>query len=171
MQNCYWGYGDKYSMRPENWPRNILRTSAKLQGVKLTSLDFEKIIEEAPDNSFLFIDPPYFNADQEKFYAYSFKKDDHFRLSKILKKHKNKFKFLLTYDDSQEVRELYDWAHAMHEKQWNYTINRTDDQKNGTSKKGARYKGHELFIVNYNSEKQTPLFDYQSAFYKVLKEA
>ena len=171
MQNCYWGYGDKYSMRPENWPRNILRTSAKLQGVKLTSLDFEKIIEEAPDNSFLFIDPPYFNADQEKFYAYSFKKDDHSRLSKILKKHKNKFKFLLTYDDSQEVRELYDWAHAMHEKQWNYTINRTDDQKNGTSKKGARYKGHELFIVNYNSEKQTPLFDYQSAFYKVLKEA
>src|SRR3990170_3276455 len=47
MQNCYWGYGDKYSMRPENWPRNILRTSAKLQGVKLTSLDFEKVMEEA----------------------------------------------------------------------------------------------------------------------------
>jgi len=170
MQNCYWGYGDKYSMRPENWPRNILRTSAKLQGVKLTSLDFEKVIEEAPINSFLLIDPPYFNADQEKFYTYSFKKDDHFRLSKILKKYRDKFKFLLTYDDSQEVRELYDWAHAMHEKQWNYTINRTDDQKNGTNKKGTRYKGHELFIVNYDSEKQTPLFGYQSAFYKVLKE-
>ena len=45
-QNCYWGYGEKYSMRPENWPRNILRTSTKLQGVKLTSLDFEKIIEQ-----------------------------------------------------------------------------------------------------------------------------
>lgn len=171
MQNCYWGYGDKYSMRPENWPRNILRTSAKLQGVKLTSLDFEEVIEEAPSNSFLFIDPPYFNADQEKFYTYSFKKDDHFRLSKTLKRYRNKFKFLLTYDDSQEVRELYHWTHAMHEKQWNYTINRTDDQKNGTDKKGARYKGHELFIVNYSSEKQTPLFDYQSAFYKVLKEA
>jgi tetratricopeptide (TPR) repeat protein len=27
MKNCYWGYGEKYSMRPENWPRNILRTS------------------------------------------------------------------------------------------------------------------------------------------------
>ncbi len=171
MQNCYWGYGDKYSMRPENWPRNILRTSDKLQGVKLTSFDFEKVIEEAPNNSFLFIDPPYFNADQEKFYVHSFKKEDHFRLSNILKKNKKRFKFLLTYDDSPEVRELYDWAHAMHEKQWNYTINRTDDQKNGTKEKGARYKGHELFIVNYNSEKQTPLFDYQSAFHKVLKEA
>ncbi len=171
MQNCYWGYGDKYSMRPENWPRNILRTSVKLQGVKLTSFDFERALEEAPNNSFLFIDPPYFNADQEKFYACSFKKDDHFRLSKILKKHKNRFKFLLTYDDSIEVRELYNWAHAMHEKQWNYTINRTDDQKNGTEKRGTRYKGHELFIVNYDSEKQAPLFDYQSTFYKVLEEA
>src|SRR3989344_6008091 len=26
MQNCFWGYGDKYSMRPENWPRAILKT-------------------------------------------------------------------------------------------------------------------------------------------------
>ena len=171
MQNCYWGYGEKYSMRPENWPRNILRTSAKLQGVRLTSFDFGKVIEEAPDNSFLFIDPPYFNADQAKFYVHSFIKDDHFRLSKVLKKHKSRLKFLLTYDDSPEVRELYDWARAMHEKEWNYTINRTDDQKNGTSTKGARYKGHELFIVNYNSEKQVSLFTSQSFAHKIPKEA
>lgn len=173
MQNCYWGYGDKYSMRPENWPRNILKTSVKLQDVKLTSFDFEKIIDEAPNGAFLFIDPPYFNADQEKFYSHPFKKDDHFRLSQILQKHKSRFKFLLTYDDSTEVRKLYEWAYALHERQWNYTINRTDDQKNGTNKKGARYKGHELFIVNYDSEKQTNIFNYQyqSAFYKVLQEA
>jgi DNA adenine methylase len=39
-QNCYWGYGEKYSMRPENWPRNIHRTSEKLQNVKITNFDF-----------------------------------------------------------------------------------------------------------------------------------
>lgn len=171
MQNCYWGYGDKYSMRPENWPRNILRTSAKLQGVKLTSFDFEKVIEEAPNNSFLFIDPPYYNADQQKFYVHFFKKEDHLRLSKILKKHRNRIKFLITYDDSPEIRELYTWADAMHEKEWNYTINRTDDQKNGTNKKGARYKGHELFIVNYDSEKQTSLFNYKLTPYQILQQA
>jgi DNA adenine methylase len=43
-RNCYWGYGDKYSMRPENWGRNIERTSAKLQNVRLTCLDFEEVI-------------------------------------------------------------------------------------------------------------------------------
>lgn len=158
MQNCYWGYGEKYSMRPENWPRNILRTSAKLQGVKLTSLDFTDVIKQAPEGSFLFIDPPYFNADQNKFYACSFKKSDHFRLEKILKKYKNKIKFLMTYDNSLEIRNLYPWVENMHEKEWNYTINRTDDQKNKTSQKGARYKGKEIFILNYNSVKQESLF-------------
>ena len=155
MQNCYWGYGDKYSMRPENWPRNVRRTSEKLVGVKITQFDFEKVIEAAPNNAFLFIDPPYFNADQDKFYTHSFKKEDHFRLCEILKGHRHRFKFLLTYDNSPEIRELYDWADAMYDKEWNYTINRTDDQKNGNKErekeKGTRYKGKEVFIVNYDS--------------------
>lgn len=167
MQNCYWGYGEKFSMRPENWPRNILRTANKLRDVKLTSLDFEEVIEKASDDSFLFIDPPYFNADQDKFYACPFKHEDHFRLRDILKKHKARIKFLMTYDNSPEIRELYDWAHAMHEKEWNYTINRTDDQKNGTDKRGTRYKGKELFIVNYDSAAQIPLFALPSFAQKI----
>lgn len=148
-QNCYWGYGDKYSMRPENWPRNILRTSAKLKDVKLTSLDFEEVIKEAKEGSFLFIDPPYFNADQDKFYTHSFKKDDHLRLAEILKKNNKRLSYLITYDNSPEVRNLYAWAKAIDEKEWNYTISRTDDQKNGTRQKGSRSKGKEIFITNY----------------------
>jgi DNA adenine methylase len=158
MQNCFWGYGDKYSMRPEYWPRNILRTSDKLQGVKLTSLDFDKVLEQAEKGSFLFIDPPYYKADQSKFYTHAFALKDHIRLNKTLKKLSKKFYFLLTYDNCQEIRELYSWTFAIHDKEWNYTINRTDDQKNGTSKKGERYKGKEVFIVNYDSISQKPLF-------------
>ncbi len=158
MQNCYWGYGPKYSMRPENWPRNILRSSKKLQGVKLTTNDFEEVINNVPDNSFLFVDPPYYNADQEKFYVHSFNKEDHYRLCNVLNANTNRIKFLLTYDDNPTIRELYDWAHNLHEKEWNYTINRTDDQKNGSNKKGSRYKGRELFIVNFDSLKQIELF-------------
>jgi len=170
MQNCFWGYGDKYSMRPENWPRNISRTSQKLQEVKLTALDFKEVIKQAAPGAFLFIDPPYFNADQDKFYTHSFKKEDHFRLCKILKQVSNKVNFLITYDNSPEVRKLYNWAHSLHEKEWNYTLYRTDDQKNGTKRKGSRYKGKELFIVNYDSKKQQELF-LLSATHEILKEA
>jgi DNA adenine methylase len=156
MQNCFWGYGDKYSMRPENWGRNILRTSTKLQGVRLTSWDFEKVLKEAPAGAFLFIDPPYFNADQDKFYAQSFQRDDHYRLAAILEKNKDKFQFLITYDNSPEVRELYHWAHDMHEKEWQYVISRTDDQKDKTNTtKGKRNNGREIFIVNYCSTPQS----------------
>lgn len=157
MQNCFWGYGDKYSMRPENWPRNIRRTSAKLQNVKLTFLDFEEVIEEAANGAFLFVDPPYFDTDQDKFYAHTFKRDDHFRLCNVLKKNSKRLKFLLTYDNSPEVRELYEWAPAILDKEWNYTINRTDDQKNRTNRKGTRYKGKELFILNYDSTIPEPI--------------
>jgi len=154
-QNCYWGYGDKYSMRPENWGRNILRTSKKLQGVRFTQYDFEKVIQEAPDNAFLFVDPPYFNADQDKFYECSFSREDHFRLANALRKHSKRLKFLITYDNSPEIRDLYCWAEEMHDKEWNYTIARTDDQKAGNKErkkeKGSRGKGREVFIVNYNS--------------------
>ncbi|MEO1253972.1 MAG: DNA adenine methylase [Bacteroidota bacterium] len=157
MQNCYFGYGPKYSMRPENWPRNIRRTSGKLQGVEITLLDFEQVIDNAPDGAFLFVDPPYYNADQDKFYTHSFKLDDHLRLREVLKRNSHRLKFLITYDNSVEVRELYTWAHAKLDKEWNYTISRTDDQKkdaahkNGKPKeKRSRYKGKEVFILNYD---------------------
>ncbi|XWK86017.1 MAG: DNA adenine methylase [Phormidium sp.] len=167
-QNCYWGYGDKYSMRPENWPRNIRRTSEKLQNVQLTCLDFAQVIKTVPDEAFLFIDPPYFNADQDKFYTHSFCRNDHYRLSEILKEHKDIIKFLITYDNSPEVRELYEWATEMHDREWNYTINRTDDQKKGKKKpdnfKGERYKGKEVFILNYSSIALIPQEPIQLSF-------
>ena len=149
MQNCFWGYGDKYSMRPENWPRNITRTSSKLKDVNLTSVDFEEVIDGVENGAFLFLDPPYFTRDQDKFYTHSFTRKDHYRLCESLKRNSNRIKFLLTYDDTPEIKELYGWTSAVLEKQWNYTINRTDDQKNGTKRKGARYKGNEFFILNY----------------------
>ena len=152
MQNCFWGYGDKYSMRPENWPRNILRTSAKIQDIRFTNWDFERVIRQAPTGTFLFVDPPYYNADQDKFYTHSFSLEDHLRLSEALKEASSRLKFLLTYDNCPEVRELYSWARDIHEKEWQYTISRTDDQKDKTNvTKGTRSNGKEVFIVNYGS--------------------
>lgn len=151
-QNMYWGYGDKYSMQPKNWAQNIIRTSQKLQDVKITNLDFEHVINNAPDGSLLFIDPPYFNADQDKFYQHYFATQDHFRLASCLRNNTERLNLFITYDNIPEIRELYHWMTEMHDKEWNYCIQRTDDQKNGTIRKGERYKGKELFILNYNSE-------------------
>ncbi len=150
MQNCYWGYGDKYSMQPKNWPNHLRRCSEKLRGVQLTSTDFEGVIVQAPDGAFLFVDPPYFNADQDKFYTHSFNRTDHYRLERVLHAHSHRLRFLLTYDNSPEVREMYQWSNHILDKQWNYTINRTDDQTKKTTDRGKRYMGKEVFIINYD---------------------
>ena len=156
-QNCYWGYGDKYSMRPENWPRHLRTVSERLQGAIFKSLDFEELLSSLAEGYFLFIDPPYFNADQDKFYQCSFLREDHFRLNKILKKYKKKFRFLITYDNSPEIHEMYEWCTSILSKEWNYTINRTDDQKNQKKLEdghtSTRYKGREIFICNYDTSK------------------
>ena len=154
-ENCYWGFGNKYSMRPENWPPHLRTVSDKLQNVELTSIDFEEVIDNTPDGSFLFVDPPYYNADQQKFYSCTFSLEDHVRLEDCLRRHTKRLSFLLTYDDHAYIRELYKWAQTIDGRQWNYTINRTDDQKNGMKKKdgfrSARNKGQEIFIQNYHA--------------------
>jgi DNA adenine methylase len=157
MQNCYWGYGDKYSMQPKNWPTHLRRCSKKLQGVTISCMDFENVIIQAPDGAFLFIDPPYFNADQDKFYTHSFDKDSHYRLARVLQEHSHRLKFLLTYDNSPEVRDIYQRSNHILEKEWNYTINRTDDQTKKTTDKGKRYMGKEVFIMNYDIAIAAPL--------------
>ncbi len=157
MQNCYWGYGDKYSMQPKNWPAHLRRCSEKLQGVEITCVDFEQVIRQVPDNAFLFIDPPYFNADQDKFYTHSFDRESHLRLANLLCEHRHRLRFLITYDNSPEVRDIYQWSTRILDKEWNYTINRTDDQTKKTADKGKRYLGKEIFILNYDVIEPVPL--------------
>ena len=78
---------------------------------------------------------------------------DHHRLRECLRRNSSRIMFLLTYDDHPNVRQMYDWVHSVSKQQWNYTINRTDDQQNGRQKQDGFYqprgKGRELFIRNY----------------------
>lgn len=153
-ENCYWGYGRKYSMCPENWPPHLRTVSDRLQGVELTCMDFELVIDALPNGCFLFIDPPYYAADQQKFYSCAFSVEDHLRLVECLKRNSERLPFLLTYDEHPDVKRMYAWVESINNRQWNYTINRTDDQRNGTKLKdgfrGVREKGRELFIRNYD---------------------
>ena len=152
-ENCYWGYGRKYSMRPENWPPHLRTVSDRLQGVELTALDFEDVIDSLPDGCFAFLDPPYYHADQQKFYNCTFRNLDHNRLAECLQRNSDRLLFLLTYDDHPDIRAKYGWVSEVHNRTWNYTINRTDDQRNGLKLKDGfsrgRDKGRELFIRNY----------------------
>lgn len=135
-----WGYMEKKSAPPSNWGKFLIDVLPKLQDVKITNLDFSDVIEApAEGNSVLmYLDPPYFKADQKRAYTQSFVLEDHIRLAELLRH--TDFYFCLSYDDVEEVRDLYSWAY-IHKVSWLY---------NTANKKGeSRKKGDELVITNY----------------------
>lgn len=142
MKNPSWGYREKRSLPPDRWHERIIPCSDKLKDVKITCLDFVDVISAPASGKkvLMFLDPPYFLAKQENHYVKSFKKDDHVRLANVLKE--TQHNFYLTYDDCQEVRDLYDWAN-IYEINFFYRLDNSND--NGDKRK----KGNELVITNY----------------------
>ncbi len=116
----------------------IRRVNERLSKVVIENLDFEKCIKKYDKEETLFyLDPPYFNT--ESYYKnVEFTTEDHKRLRDILKNIKGKF--LLSYNDCEEIRELYkDFKIEEVERHNNLVARYKDKDKN--------YK--ELIIKNY----------------------
>ncbi len=150
-RNFYWGYSDKLSANPSKWGDKIMFAHNKLQGVELLNVDFEQVLQYVVDNYvgqdvFVYLDPPYFNAEQDKFYKCYFNPEDHIRLQKCLAVHQHHINFLLSYDNCKEVKNLYEWCN-IDEKEWTYTLHRSDNLKT----EGKRNIGKELLIYNYEN--------------------
>jgi len=145
MKDPYWGYRPKRSLPPERWEERIKPCGEKLENVKITNLDFEEVIRAEPkgEEVLMFIDPPYFESKQEDHYVCSFEKEDHYRLEKTLRN--TPFKFFLTYDDVDKIKELYDWAY-IYPVEFYYRLSNSNDSD------GSREKGDELVITNYSIE-------------------
>lgn len=89
-----------------NARQRIQDASVRLDKVIIENLDFEKLISDYDHaGAFFYLDPPYVTGQDYRFTGVEFTEDDHIRLRDRLKKIKGKF--LLSYDDSPAVRELY----------------------------------------------------------------
>lgn len=109
----FWERDDKITSIPADWNNSILECSKKLQGVRLTSGDFEKVVNEAPEGSFLFIAPPYsihHSLAQNRLHKYPFEREAHFRLANALKLIDGKVNFLVAYNENDELRRMYSWG-------------------------------------------------------------
>ena len=136
MNKPRWGYALGSSVTPDRWTKIIEPVSVKMKDTKITSLDFRKVIEkESKKDVLLYLDPPYFKA-SKSIYKNEFKLEDHQDLCKLLKE--TKFKFILSYEDSPEVRKMYDWA-KIHETNFTYFMS-----------EARRQNGCELIITNFD---------------------
>ena len=140
----------------------------RMANVVVENQDFETLIKhyDRPD-SFFYADPPYFSS--EGMYEVGFGWDDHVRLRDTLKGIKGKF--LLSYNDCPEIRELYDGFSLLDFSRTHALVQRYEA--------GREFK--ELLIGNYdlyerqrNRPLQMNFFDLQEKnfdFQKILKES
>lgn len=119
-----------------------LKESTKiLENTIITNEDYKSSIEAPGDNVFIFLDPPYLSKTKSKLYGEKGKLHegfDHKRFAEIMKNCKHKY--LITYDDSPEVRALFPFAY-IYEWELQYGMNNFKQEKAA--------KGKELFISNY----------------------
>lgn len=109
------------------------------EDIILTNEDFSVVLQGGDENTFTFLDPPYYKARN----LYGRKGElhnsfDHQRLCECLKECKHKW--LMTYDDCEYIRELYK-DYNIKEYELMYGMN------NVGNKTGL--KGNEIFISNY----------------------
>lgn len=113
-----------------------------LKDVEITLGDYEAQIARGGDGVFIFLDPPYFSAVKSRLYGNNgdlHRGFDHERFARVMKECRHQW--LITLDDSPEIRELFDFAFIL-EWKLQYGMNNYKREKAGI--------GKELFIANYD---------------------
>ena len=145
----------------------IQQLETRMANVVIENQDFETLIRHYDRlDTFFYLDPPYFST--EDMYTVGFTWDDHVRLRDILANIKGRF--LLSYNDCPEIRELYE----------GYSLFEFSRTHSMAQRYEAGKEFHELLIGNYDlfeRERMNPhqltLFDESSTaadYEKILKE-
>ena len=144
----------------------IEQAHRRLAKVVIENKDFEKLIAQYDrPNTIFYLDPPYFET-EDYYEEVGFTKADHARLRDALMRIQGRF--LLSYNDCPEIRELYSRDGIM--------IESTTRLSNIAQRYDAGKQYPELFISNYDTyeegwnAKQLTLFDDDSISEKILKE-
>jgi len=115
----------------------------KFDKLQTSNLSYEKFIPKVDgDDLFLYIDPPYWKT--EKLYKEgNFNKDDHIKLSNIMRK--TKCKWMLSYYDFDELHEWFP--------EDKYVWKRKKYKKVSANAKGKKTPvGEEILIMNYGKD-------------------
>lgn len=114
------------------------------ENTRVTNLDYNILLQEPGEDVFIFLDPPYLSKTHSKLYGrkgdlHSYFDHTRFATQMATCPHK----WLITYDDCEEVRNNFSFAH-IYEWELQYGMNNYMQDK--------AKKGKELFIANYSVE-------------------
>ena len=119
----------------------VKNISPHLSGVKITNGDYTDALFQDGEDVFIFLDPPYWKATESKLYGVRGELHtafDHVQFAENMRKCPHKW--LITYDDSSVIRELFNFAEIQ---EWTLQYGMNNYRKDSAA------KGKELFIKNY----------------------
>ncbi len=130
----------KSGRKPNNIYKSYQSFSNRLKGVTIENKSFQELIPlYDKTDSFFYLDPPYVKAESYYKNIGEFGIKEHKELASILSKIKGKF--LLSYNDCKEIRELYKNFNIQNTKEIRYILSSNILKKNN--------KVQEIFITNY----------------------
>lgn len=138
----------KYKIDCRWSPNSICRKIESIQkqfskfNIEVSGLDFNTIIANDKYRALIYLDPPYYVKGND-LYQRGFKTEDHIRLADSLKN--TNHKWVLSYDDCDEIRDLYDWAIIEEIKDINYSITALKNKETGER---TSIKKSELLITS-----------------------
>ena len=117
-------YLRSYGLRSRNMEKAVEyldKISKRLNKVVIENLDFQRVLHNYDrKNTLFYLDPPYYEA--EKYYLDKFFLEDHIRLKENLDKIKGKF--VLSYNDCEYIRNLYNKYNIIEIERVNNLVNR-----------------------------------------------
>lgn len=133
-QHYHYAVIQRPNYNPRRIPEVIKAAHERLQAVQIESLPYEQILERYDRPTTLFyLDPPYW---QRKLYKFNFSTDDFVDLERRL--HAVQGRFILSLDDSPEVRKLFgEWR-----------VKPIEIAYTAQTRVGKRYS--ELLILNFD---------------------
>lgn len=124
--------------RPVRIPEIISRAHQRLQDVQIECLPYQAILKRYDNKHTLFyLDPPYWNL---PYYHHNFTEEDFRELAALLTRLKGKF--ILSLNDTPEVRELFQAFHIT-----------TVELSYSCSRRKRRHQ-RELLITNFNPKSE-----------------
>lgn len=137
QENAVYKVGCRWN--PEAMKEEVRQLHKRLRPYKqfrFTCEDFAALIDGAPRECFIYVDPPYYEKGPE-LYKYAMDEADHVRLAGLLRE--TAATWVLSYDDHIAIRDIYSWA-TIEEVKITYTCS--------TSKDGKRPKNKEIIITH-----------------------
>ena len=131
--------------------KELKQSKEKLNGSTIENLDFAELIERYSmrEGDFVYLDPPYVIADKKDYYRNRFDSNMHEKLKETVDKiDRNNAKFMLSYDDNDDIREMYK----------NYNVLTIKTKYSGANPDIRGEEKTELLVINYPIKEQGELF-------------